>query len=123
MPSCIGASSYPPVCGSQRNDEGSRNNLRTSVLRYGFDGVTVLQGSARRWIMHSSSRTERTENKVKAERIAYRPREVAALTGLDTTSVCRAIAHGQIPYISVGRRVLVPRTSFERLFNDQAARN
>ncbi len=42
------------------------------------------------------------------QRIAYKPREVAALTGLSRSFVYQMIARGEIPVRRVGRAILVP---------------
>lgn len=42
-------------------------------------------------------------------KVAYTPAEVAAILGVDTRTVRRACADGQIPSFRVGKLVMIPR--------------
>ena len=41
--------------------------------------------------------------------------EAAKILGISRTSAFEAIHRGQIPYVRIGRRILIPRAALERL--------
>ena len=55
------------------------------------------------------------ENK---ERLTLNVPEAARLLGLSRGSAYQAIATGEIPHIKVGKRILIPRVSLEKMLSD-----
>ena len=50
-----------------------------------------------------------------SETLAYSVPEVGKMLGLGRSSVYEAVRTGQIPSITIGRRILIPRAALERL--------
>lgn len=48
------------------------------------------------------------------EKLTFNVAEVSKLTGLCRGSVYSAIRRGDIPYLRVGKRILVPRSALEK---------
>jgi excisionase family DNA binding protein len=56
------------------------------------------------------------------ERITYSVQEVAQLLGISRGAAYEGVASGEIPSIRIGRRLLVPRASLNRLlYSDDAS--
>jgi excisionase family DNA binding protein len=53
--------------------------------------------------------------------MTYSVQEVAQLLGISRGAAYEAVASGQIPSIRIGRRLLVPRASLNRLLNSDDA--
>lgn len=51
-------------------------------------------------------------------RLVYTVVETAGLLHLSRNSVYKGISTGEIPYIKVGKRVLIPKFSLERLLSE-----
>lgn len=54
-------------------------------------------------------------------RLAYRPGEVADLTGLSRTTVYSLMRSGELGFVSIGRARRVPRSEVERWLSEQLA--
>ena len=52
-----------------------------------------------------------------SERLTYSVLEAAQKLGLSKNSVYQACAKGEIPHIKIGKRILIPKVSLERLFS------
>jgi excisionase family DNA binding protein len=52
------------------------------------------------------------------ERLGYSAKEVADKLGLDTKTVYRAIAMGQIPVLRVGNRQIITAPVFNRMLEE-----
>lgn len=50
-----------------------------------------------------------------SESLVYSVPEVGKMLGLSRSSVYEAVRTGQIPSITIGRRILIPRAALERL--------
>ncbi|MFC2020825.1 helix-turn-helix domain-containing protein [Chloroflexota bacterium] len=46
--------------------------------------------------------------------------EVAKILGLSRASVYEAVRNGQIPSIHLGKRILIPRSAFTRMLNEES---
>ncbi len=56
------------------------------------------------------------------ERLTYNVKEAARLLGLSKNSAYQACLKGEIPYLKIGKRILIPRVQLERLllYSDEA---
>ena len=52
---------------------------------------------------------------MKTEKLTLTVQEAASLLGLSRNSAYQGIATGEIPYIKVGKRILIPRIAFEKM--------
>lgn len=52
-----------------------------------------------------------------SERLTYSVLEAAQKLGLSKNSVYQACAKGEIPHIKIGKRILIPKVSLERLLS------
>lgn len=50
-----------------------------------------------------------------SERLTYNVSEAAKLLGLSKNSAYQACLRGEIPYLKIGKRILIPRVQLERL--------
>lgn len=48
--------------------------------------------------------------------LGLKPKEAAALIGVSTTSVYRAMKRGEIPYVVLSGCKVIPRAALERMF-------
>ena len=53
------------------------------------------------------------------ERLAYRPKEIPALTGIGQGRIYELIAQGALPSVTIGRRILVPAEALKRLLSTE----
>ena len=60
---------------------------------------------------------------IKLERLAYKPREVAALVGCGKSLVYELIHQRRIRAIRLGKRIIVPRESVEALLHGDNPEN
>ena len=59
--------------------------------------------------------TARTAQSHSVDRLTYTVDEAAQLLGISRNSAYEAVRRGEIPTISIGRRILVPRNRLEEL--------
>jgi excisionase family DNA binding protein len=57
------------------------------------------------------------------ERLLYRPREVASITGMSLSYVYRLIASGELPHLRHGRLVRVPALGLREWINRKCDSN
>jgi excisionase family DNA binding protein len=57
------------------------------------------------------------------QRIAFKPREIAELTGLSRSFVYQLIQRGDIRPVRLGRAILIPATEIERLLESKNPAN
>lgn len=63
-----------------------------------------------------------SENALDNKRLTYTVPEVAKLLGLSTSSAYKAVKCGQIPSLTFGGRIVVPRRAIDEMFLlDQAS--
>ena len=53
------------------------------------------------------------------QRVAYKPREVAAMCGLSRSFVYQLIARGDLRAVRIGRAVVIPAREIERLLENK----
>jgi excisionase family DNA binding protein len=53
--------------------------------------------------------------KVNSEKLTLTVKETAQLLGLSRNSAYQGVLTGEIPYIKVGKRILIPRLALERM--------
>ncbi|MEW6572941.1 MAG: helix-turn-helix domain-containing protein [Bacillota bacterium] len=53
------------------------------------------------------------------KRVSYKPREIAAMTGLSKSFVYQLINSGNLRAVRIGRAVLVPAAEIERLLKNE----
>ena len=51
----------------------------------------------------------------KIERIVYTVEEAAKLLGISRPTAFQGVERGEIPHIRVGRRILIPKASLDRM--------
>lgn len=56
------------------------------------------------------------------EKLVLNVSEVAQLLGLSRNSAYLACLTGQIPHLKIGKRILIPKASLERMLNEAATR-
>jgi excisionase family DNA binding protein len=54
-----------------------------------------------------------------SDRLVYTVKETARLLGLSLTGCYNCIAAGEIPAVSIGKRVVIPRTRLEALLQGE----
>ena len=55
---------------------------------------------------------------METERLTYSVPEVAKLLGLSRNSAYSACLTGQIPHLKIGKRLLIPKASLERMLTE-----
>ena len=55
------------------------------------------------------------------DRITYDPKEFMTITGLSKTAVYQGIDRGEIPSVRIGRRILIPKSAVDKMFDVVAA--
>lgn len=55
-------------------------------------------------------------------RLTYDVVSAAKLLGLSRNSAYLACLNGEIPHIKIGKRILIPKVSLERMLNEAATR-
>ncbi len=51
------------------------------------------------------------------EKLSYSVMEAAKLIGISKSNLYRLINQGEIPFIRLGKRILIPKKKFEDLFD------
>ncbi len=51
----------------------------------------------------------------KLDRIVYTVTEAAEILGISRPSAFQGVERGEIPYIRIGRRILIPKVALEKL--------
>ena len=59
--------------------------------------------------------TEEAAKMQNSEKLALTVKETAQLLGLSRNSAYQGVLTGEIPHLKVGKRILVPRVSLERM--------
>ncbi len=70
-----------------------------------------------------NSKSEKTKvvvHRAPVERLAYRPKELPALTGIGQGRIYELIAQGVLPSMTIGRRILIPADALKRFLNGEA---